>query len=277
MPTVSPRGIFIVPDAVSSSVPSAAEHPTIVGAELRKTYGAVAALSGVDMTVGRGEIIGLAGDNGAGKSTLLKIIAGSVKPTSGSLLIDGEAVAEFSPSYARDHGVELVYQDLALCDNLDVCSNIFLGRELKRGIPRRLAHREMTERSVALLDRLEVRVPSVAEPVSALSGGQRQAVAICRALAFRPKLILMDEPTAALSVNAVTPLLELIARLPREGAAVVLVSHRLSDLLAVTNRIYVFRRGEMVAEVRTHESSERRLLHLMAGIEPDSAEQAGQA
>jgi ABC-type sugar transport system ATPase subunit len=133
----------------------------------------------------------------------------------------------------------------------------------------------MTERSVALLDRLEVRVRSVAEPVSALSGGQRQAVAICRALAFHPKVILMDEPTAALSVNAVTPLLELIARLPREGAAVVLVSHRLSDLLAVTNRIYVFRQGRMVAEVSTRESSERQLLHLMAGIEPDPAERAG--
>jgi ABC-type sugar transport system ATPase subunit len=245
-----------------------ADDVVIKGEAVRKTYGGVEALGGVDFAIGRGEVVGLAGDNGAGKSTLLKIIAGAVKPTHGSLEVDGESIAEFTPAHARAHGIEIVYQDLALCDNLDVRANIFLGRELKGRAPLKLLrHEEMLRRSHALLRRLEIRVPSIHEPVSALSGGQRQAVAICRALAFEPKVILLDEPTAALSVNAVAPLLELIRRLPLEGATVILVSHRMSDLFSVTDRIYVFRTGRLVADVRTKESNEREILHLMAGLD----------
>jgi ABC-type sugar transport system ATPase subunit len=249
-------------------VDHSAHDVVLRGIGIGKTYGAVEALDGVDISVARGEIVGFAGDNGAGKSTLLKLIAGAVKPTTGSLEVDGTTIAEFSPAHARTHGIELVYQDLALCDNLDVRANIFLGRELKRRIPLKvLDHQEMLRRSHALLRRLQIRVPSLHEPVSALSGGQRQAVAICRALAFEPKLVLLDEPTAALSVNSVAPLLQLIRRLPSEGATVVLVSHRMTDLFAVTDRICVFRAGRLVASVRTKDSNEREVLHLMAGLD----------
>jgi simple sugar transport system ATP-binding protein/D-xylose transport system ATP-binding protein len=165
----------------------------------------------------------------------------------------------------------MVYQDLALCDNLDVRENIFLGRELKSrsrlGL-RALQHDAMTASAARLLRRLDIKIGSLLDPVSGLSGGQRQAVAIARAIAFNPGLVIMDEPTSALSVSAAEPLLELIRLLPSEGAGVMLVSHRLSDLLTTSDRIYVLRRGRIVAEVRTKETSEGELLHLMAGLAP---------
>lgn len=246
-------------------------NPLIIGTELQKHYGAVEALRNVSFEIGAGEIIGVAGDNGAGKSTLMKIVAGSVRPSGGTLTLDSEAMATFHPSHARLRGIEMVYQDLALCENLDARENIFLGREPRRRLAgvRVVAGERMTKGAGELLDRLEIRIKSIFEPVSTLSGGQRQAVAICRALAFRPRLILMDEPTAALSVNAVAPLLNLIRRLPSEGAAVMLVSHRLSDLMAVTNRIYVLRDGRVVANLQTTQTTEYELLRLMAGLEGD--------
>ncbi|MGH9161568.1 MAG: ATP-binding cassette domain-containing protein, partial [Vicinamibacteraceae bacterium] len=186
------------------------------GRGLGRLYGAVQALRGVDCEVRRGEVVGFAGDNGAGKSTLMRIVAGADSPTEGALSIDGTMVERFDPSSARSLGIEIVYQDLALCENLDVCENVFLGRELVRrslfGL--RVIDRERMQREVEeLLQRLGIGVSSLREPISSLSGGQRQAVAICRPLAFRPKLVIMDEPTAALSVNATQPLLRLIRRL----------------------------------------------------------------
>jgi ABC-type sugar transport system ATPase subunit len=244
--------------------------PVVRGRGLRKTYGGVEALRGVDFEIASGEIVGFAGDNGAGKSTLMKITSGAVRPTEGELELGGSLVEEFSPSHARRCGVEMVYQDLALCDNLDVRENIFLGRERRRrgrlGL-RSLAHRDMADQAEQLLRRLDIELDSVLEPVVNLSGGQRQAVAISRTLAFQPKLIVMDEPTAALSVSASRPLIELIRRLPREGVAVMLVSHRLNDLLTGTDRIYVLRNGEVVANLRTGDTDEEQLLRLMAGLD----------
>ena len=237
--------------------------------QLRKNYGAVEAIRDVDFHINKAEIVGFVGDNGAGKSTLMKMIAGDVAPTSGEIVINGQTVASSSTSWTRDHGVEMVYQDLALCDNLDICANIFLGREEKRrnllGF-KQLDHEHMLVRAEALLEQLNVRLPSLLEPVTALSGGQRQMVAIARSVAFEPKLVIMDEPTAALSVGAGEPLLELIRRLPEQGVAVMLVSHRLSDVLSTADRIYVLRHGCIAAEVRAAETNEGDLLHLMAGI-----------
>lgn len=241
----------------------------VVARGLTKHYGAVQALRAADFAIRPGEIVGFAGDNGAGKSTLMKIIAGAIKPSAGSLELSGEPVEEYTPGSARDRGVEMVYQDLALCDNLDVRENIFLGRERRCASWLRvktLAHDEMARQADELLDRLKIELSSVLEPVSTLSGGQRQAVAISRALAFEPNLVVMDEPTAALSVSAAGPLIDLIRRLPQEGASVMLVSHRLSDLLAATDRIYVLRAGEIVDELRTPDTDEEQLLRLMAGI-----------
>jgi ABC-type sugar transport system ATPase subunit len=240
----------------------------LTGRGVAKSYGPVHALREVDFHLMPKEIIGLAGDNGAGKSTLMKIVAGSTNPSSGEVSLEGQAIASFDPGSARQHGIEMVYQDLALCENLDARENIFLGREPRRGRMglRMIAAEQMTNATDELLERLEIAIGSSFEPVSQLSGGQRQAVAICRALAFNPKLILMDEPTAALSVNAVAPLLRLIRRLPAEGASVMLVSHRLSDLLDVTDRIYVLRNGEIVADLVTSETDEEELLRLMAGL-----------
>lgn len=241
----------------------------VAGRGIRHFYGAVEALRGVDFEIRRGEVVGFAGDNGAGKTTLMKIVAGALTPSEGLLDVNGRPVDGFAPAHARGLGIEMVYQDLALCDNLDVRENIFLGREPRRrtffGI-RVIDGEQMTREASALLLRLEITVPSLLEPVSSLSGGQRQAVAICRPLAFSPHLVIMDEPTAALSVNATQPLLRLIRRLAEHGTSVMLVSHRLNDLLSVTDRIYVLRNGEVVAHLRTSEVDEEKLLRLMAGI-----------
>ena len=243
---------------------------TLIATEaLRKDYGNVQALRGVEIRIDAREIVGVAGDNGAGKSTLMKIIAGAEPPTSGHVFCEGARLDHFSPSSAREMGIDTVYQDLALCENLDVRENIFLGRELRRRVLPGVSivdYNSMSARSEDLLQRLRLKMESVLDPVSALSGGQRQAVAIARALAFEPKLVILDEPTAALSVNASAPLLELITQLPEVGAAVMLVSHRLNDLLTTTNRIYVLRHGLVAGELVTSETDEDELLRMMAGL-----------
>ena len=246
-----------------------ANNPAVSVKDLRKNYDAVEATRGVSFDIMPGEIIGLVGDNGAGKSTLTKMIAGDVAPSSGEIRIGGAPVQSSSTTWARDHGVEMVYQDLALCDNLDICANIFLGREIVQRSAlgfRRLSHDQMHLKAEALLKMLDVRLPNLREPVTALSGGQRQMVAIARSVAYDPKLVIMDEPTAALSVSAGQPVLDLIRRLPKQGVAVLLISHRLSDVLTTADRILVLRRGRVAATVKASETSEGDLLHLMAGI-----------
>jgi len=237
--------------------------------QLTKNYHAVQALVDGTFKIRRAEIVGFAGENGAGKSTLMKIVAGSVQASTGQLFIDGVERKFWNPAAVRREGVEMVYQDLALCDNLNVYENIFLGRELKvrKGGMLVLDHVTMRHRAHALLDRLHVHLKSLVEPVSFLSGGQRQMVAICRATAFSPKLIIMDEPTASLSVSASRPLMDLILRLPSESTAVIIVSHRLSDLLELSKRIYVVRRGMVENELNTAKTTELALLRAMAGLD----------
>ena len=229
-------------------------------------FGAVEALQGVDLELAPGEVVGLMGDNGAGKSTLLKIVAGNFAPTSGELRWDGQPV-ELTPLSAREHGIEAVYQDLALCDNLSATANVFLGREVHRrlfGILPVLDHAAMRERSAELFGELgsDTRPDDL---VRRMSGGQRQATALARARLSAPRLMLLDEPTAAISVRQIAEVLELIRRLSDQGVSVLLISHRMSDVFAVADRVVVLRRGRKVADKAVAESSPEEVTALITG------------
>ena len=229
-------------------------------------FGAVEALLDVDLKLGAGEVVGLMGDNGAGKSTLLKIVAGNFAPTSGRVVWDGGEV-ELSPLSARELGIEAVYQDLALCDNLSAAANVFLGRELSRrllGVLPVLDHAAMRRRSAELFAELgsDTRADDL---VRRMSGGQRQAVAIARARLSSPRLMLLDEPTAAISVRQIAEVLELIRGLKERGVGILLISHRMSDVFAVADRIVVLRRGRKVADKPTAESSPEEATGLITG------------
>ncbi len=229
-------------------------------------FDAVEALQAVDLELAPGEVVGLMGDNGAGKSTLLKIVAGNFAPTSGEILWDGRAVA-LTPLSAREHGIEAVYQDLALCDNLSAAANVFLGRELSRrlfGILPVLDHAGMRRRSAELFEELgsDTRPDDL---VRRMSGGQRQAIAIARARLSAPRLMLLDEPTAAISVRQIAEVLELIRSLRDQGVSVLLVSHRMSDVFAVADRVVVLRRGRKVADKAIGDSSPEEVTALITG------------
>ena len=233
---------------------------------IAKSFGAIQALSGVDLTLGRGEVLGLMGDNGAGKSTLVKIIAGSFAPSAGEMRIEGEAVSFARPLDAREKGIEIVYQDLALCDNLTAALNVFLGRELTRGVgPLRFLDRAaMNARAGELFAELKSETRP-RDLVKSMSGGQRQAVAIARTRLADPKLVLMDEPTAAISVRQVAEVLDLIRRLKAAGHAVILISHRMPDVFSVADRIVVLRRGRKVADKAIGASSPEEVTGLITG------------
>ena len=207
---------------------------------ISKNFGAVSALTDIDLDVHAGEVVALVGDNGAGKSTLVKILAGVHQPTSGTIRFRGREVTLSDPGAALDLGIATVFQDLALCENLDVVANIFLGREKS---PWRLDEVEMEVRAWTLLKELSARIPSVREPVASLSGGQRQTVAIARSLLLEPKLIMLDEPTAALGVAQTAEVLNLIERVRDRGLAVIMISHNMEDVRAVADRIVVLRLG----------------------------------
>jgi D-xylose transport system ATP-binding protein len=207
---------------------------------ISKHFGAVSALTDIDLDVHAGEVVALVGDNGAGKSTLVKILAGVHQPNSGSITFCGEPVILADPSTALGLGIATVFQDLALCENLDVVANIFLGRELS---PYRLDEVSMELKAWTLLNELSARIPSVREPVASLSGGQRQTVAIARSLLLQPKLILLDEPTAALGVAQTAEVLDLIERVSDRGLGVIMISHNMEDVRAVADRIVVLRLG----------------------------------
>jgi D-xylose transport system ATP-binding protein len=207
---------------------------------ISKHFGAVSALTDIDLDVHAGEVVALVGDNGAGKSTLVKILAGVHQPSSGSVTFRGEPVTLADPSAALGLGIATVFQDLALCENLDVVANIFLGRELN---PYRLDEVSMELKAWTLLNELSARIPSVREPVASLSGGQRQTVAIARSLLLEPKLILLDEPTAALGVAQTAEVLDLIERVRDRGLGVIMISHNMEDVRAVADRIVVLRLG----------------------------------
>lgn len=244
-------------------------RPIVSGLVLRKTFGGVEALSGVSLELSRGECVGLAGDNGAGKSTLLKLLTGVHTPTSGELFFDGVAVHDLTPARAMAFGIEVVYQDLALADNLSAIENIFLGREIARtwgGVFSILDRARMAKRAEAVLADLGVHRLDLRAPVQSLSGGQRQMVAIARSMTFSPRVVILDEPTAALSARASAPILNLIRELPKRGVSVLLVSHRIGDLLTATDRIYVLRHGKNAMTAPTSRFSEESLMAAIAGV-----------
>jgi simple sugar transport system ATP-binding protein len=241
---------------MSSAPISSSGHgtpPVVELREIKKRFGAIVALQGVDLTVGRGEVLGLVGDNGAGKSTLMKILSGALAPDEGEILVDGDPVSFSGPREARSRGIEMVYQDLALCDDLDVASNFFLGREPKQfGLLRRRRLHAETRRE---LGELGIRVKSTSVPIRSLSGGQRQAVAIGRAVSFTPRLLIMDEPTAALGVREVELVLDLIRRVSAQGVGVILISHRLQDIIDVCHRVTVLYEGRNTADLVVADTS----------------------
>jgi simple sugar transport system ATP-binding protein len=212
-------------------------------------FGAIQALTDVDLALSSGEVLGLMGDNGAGKSTLVKIIAGNFAPSAGTIMLEGEEVRFHSPLDARRHGIEIVYQDLALCDNLTAALNVFMGRELTRGWGpfRVLDRRAMVRRAGELFAELKSETRP-GDLVQMMSGGQRQAVAIARTRLSDPKIVLMDEPTAAISVRQVAEVLDMIRHLKESGHAVILISHRMPDVFSVSDRVAVLRRGQKVAD-----------------------------
>ncbi|HTW27902.1 MAG TPA: ATP-binding cassette domain-containing protein [Acetobacteraceae bacterium] len=227
--------------------------------DVRKNFGAVEALRGVSFSVAAGEAVALLGDNGAGKSTLMKTITGIYRPNAGRISFDGQDLATRDPGEIRALGIEMIYQDLALARQQDVASNIFLGREPVRrlfGLPIPMIDKARIEvEAQAMIERLGARVPSVRYLVGNLSGGQQQSVAIARALTFSPKLVIMDEPTAALAVREVEHVLDLVRELKRQGIAVILISHRLTDVFAVCDRVIALRQGEVVADEAIAETS----------------------
>lgn len=220
---------------------------------IEKGFGAVKVLHGVNLTVAPGEVVGLVGDNGAGKSTLMKCLTGVYSVDQGRILFDGQDVTDTAPGERRARGIEMIYQDLALAPQQDVANNIFLGREpVKRLfglIPGFVDKARIDTEAQRMIDTLGVKVPSIHIPVGMLSGGQQQTIAIARALTFQPKLVVMDEPTAALAVKEVQSVLDLIARMSKEGISVILISHRLNDIFAACSRIVVLRRGDIIADL----------------------------
>jgi D-xylose transport system ATP-binding protein len=227
-----------------------------------KGFGAVQALTDIHLDVYAGEVVALVGDNGAGKSTLVKILAGVHPQDSGTIEFDGQEVSIPSPAASRELGIATVFQDLALCDNLDVVSNLFLGREITHGT---LDEEEMEKRSWSLLRQLSARIPSVRIAVASLSGGQRQTVAIARSLIGDPRVVILDEPTAALGVAQTAEVLNLIERLRERGLGVILISHNMADVQAVADRVAVLRLGRNNGDFRVPEVSYEEIISAITG------------
>ena len=254
------------------------ETPIVEMRNIKKSFGAVQALRGVDLTLHHGEVLGLVGDNAAGKSTLMKILSGAYVADDGEIYIEGRRVHITQPEDSRRLGIEMVYQDFALANNLDVAANVFLGRELVRwrvGPIRLMDKRAMEEQAQRLIERLRIDIDSARLKVENLSGGQRQAVAIARAIAFNARVVIMDEPTAALSVAAIGQVLDLIQELKAQGCSIILISHRLEDIHQVGDRVMVLRHGRKVAdrpvEGDIHEFREQ-IVAYMVGARDDFSE-----
>ncbi len=225
--------------------------PVVEMRNIKKNFAAVQALRGVDLVLHHNEVLGLVGDNAAGKSTLMKVLSGAYIPDEGEIFIEGQNTHLTDPLHARRLGIEMVYQDLALANNLDVTANVFLGREAvstKLGAFSVMDSHRMEQEAQRLLERLRIAIPSVRLLVERLSGGQRQAVAIARATAFNSKVIIMDEPTAALSVAAISQVLDLVRELKAQGASIIIISHRLEDVHSVSDRLIVLRQGRKVRD-----------------------------
>jgi D-xylose transport system ATP-binding protein len=244
------------------------ETPILELRGISKSFGSVQALTDVDLLVHRGEVAALVGDNGAGKSTLIKIIAGIHAADGGEILFDGEPVSISGPKDAARLGIEVVYQDLALCDNLDVVQNMFLGRE-PHDIVQRLKEPVMEYRTAETLKSLRVTtIRSVRQTVATLSGGQRQSVAVARAVMWNSKLVILDEPTAALGVAQTEQVLTLVERLAEQGLAVILISHNLHDVFAVGDKIWVLRLGRNAGVFDRATTSEEKVVHAITAGQP---------
>jgi D-xylose transport system ATP-binding protein len=230
---------------------------------VNKRFGAVQALTDVHLDVKAGEVVALVGDNGAGKSTLVKVISGVYQPDSGDINFAGRKVHVGGPSQAQALGIATVFQDLALCDNLDVVANLFLGQEKGRGSVLDEVH--MEKEAWRLLRTLSAKIPSVRIPIASLSGGQRQTVAIARSLVGNPRVVMLDEPTAALGVAQTAEVLNLVERLRETGLAVILISHNMADVQAVADRIVVMRLGRNAAEFRVEEVTTEELVAAITG------------
>ncbi|MBE3564551.1 MAG: sugar ABC transporter ATP-binding protein [Thermogemmatispora sp.] len=233
---------------------------------ISKAFGAVQALSNVDFEVYAGEVVGLVGDNGAGKSTLVKIISGVEQADSGEIFLEGTPVKITGPSAATRLGIETVYQDLALCDNLDVVANLFLGHE-ELDIWPVLSEVSMEREALRVLSVLDVKIPSVRVPVSLLSGGQRQSIAVAKTILRQARVVLLDEPTAALGVAQTRQVLNLIKRLREQGLAVVVISHNLADVFEVVDRVIVLRLGRRVATFDVKSTTPERVVAAITGAE----------
>jgi ABC-type sugar transport system ATPase subunit len=245
-------------------------QPILQVKNLFKRFGGLIAVDHVSLDIHPGEVVGLLGDNGAGKSTLIKMISGAYKPDGGQIFLNGEVVSFATPLEARRRGIETIYQDLALCENLDASANIFLGREKMRhqlGIFRVIDRPFMLRESRKVLNQLDIRIPELRSPIRQLSGGQRQAVSIARAVYWNAHLMIMDEPTAALGVPEQLKVLELIRTLRNQGVPVLLISHNMQDVFAVADRVIVMRRGSKAGEVRISDTNENEVVGLMVGAE----------
>lgn len=254
--------------------------PAVAALEVRdihKSFGAVRAARGISFEVRRGEVLGLLGDNGAGKSTIVGCIAGSQQPDSGSIRVDGEEVVIHNPQVAHELGIQTVFQDLALVDALDISTNMFLNREILKPRPWRwlrwVDRGRMHQETQQILERLHININSVRQPMSELSGGQRQAVAVGRAATWGKQIILLDEPAAALGVEQTALVLDLIRRLRKEGMAVLLISHNMHDVLEVCDRVVVLRHGTKVAQLDDLEGvTTRGLVDLITGVSLDAGD-----
>jgi D-xylose transport system ATP-binding protein len=248
------------------------ESPVLAVEGLYKSFGAVRALGGVSFTLGRGEVLAVLGDNGAGKSTLVKCIAGTHVPDAGRIVVDGADVHFRTPRDARDHGIEMVYQDLALFGNLSAAQNFYAGRELvwprwagRLGI---LRERTMLAETRATLDRLGVGIPDIKADLAQMSGGQRQAIAVARAVAFVSKIVILDEPTAALGLREGARVHDLVRLLVDNGVSVILISHNMQEVSDLADRAIVIRRGEVVGEEVPTPQNHARLVSLIVGATP---------
>ncbi len=233
---------------------------------ITKRFGAVQALSEVDLEVYPAEVVGLVGDNGAGKSTLIKIIAGTYQADKGDFIFDGKPVTVNNPKDATNLGIQTVYQDLALCDNLDVVANLYLGREdMARGALPTLDENTMEQNAARFIQELHVRIPSLRAKIASMSGGQRQSVAVARAAMWNSKVVLLDEPTAALGVEQTRQVKDLIIRLKEKGMGVVVISHNLADVFDVCDRIVVLRLGRRAATFDAHASNQEQVVAAITG------------
>jgi simple sugar transport system ATP-binding protein len=251
------------------------QAPIVKMRGIEKSFGPVRALADVDLVLYPGEVLGLVGDNSAGKSTLMKILTGAYQRDAGEVRIAGEPVHFRSPHDSRDRGIEMIYQDFALCGNMNVAQNIFLGRWPRKGIF--IDRKRMYSEADDVLQRLKVNVNSVYQKVESLSGGRQQSVAIARAISFNPRVVILDEPTANLSVMATERLLETMVELKRQGVAQIIISHRLTDIFAVGDRVMVLKRGENVGDRYVKNTDEHEVLEIIVSGTRESALTADQA